>query len=268
MTDDNTGISGHSVARRLRSLLLGKTKKFLASRGYELRAREAMAYGIDRWLDVTRLSATARMPIGVIFDVGANEGQTAKELLTAFPNAKIYSFEPAAETFEILNRKVAGVANISTRNLALGSAPGKAEMYVYESSLINSLVPNAHYSTLHKLSGRRTACDVDTIDRFCAENRIDHIDLLKIDTEGFELEVLRGAEGLLGDGKVNFIIAEFNRVLPTEAYGGGALAPLAEFLKPFRFAFIATFTDYVSADREMFVVSNVLFARLFDAGER
>jgi FkbM family methyltransferase len=51
---------------------------------------------------------------------------------------------------------------------------------------------------------------VRTIDDFCAEQAIAEIDLLKIDTEGYDLQVLEGARSLLTRGRVRFVYSEFN----------------------------------------------------------
>ncbi len=47
-----------------------------------------------------------------------------------------------------------------------------------------------------------------TLDRFAAVHKLDRIDLLKTDTENFDLEVIKGGQELLGDGKISFIYSE------------------------------------------------------------
>lgn len=137
------------------------------------------------------------------FDVGANEGQTALQLHRAFPKAQIHSFEPGRNTFQLLTSNVGNVPQINGHNFALGSEDGTAPLYLHGWSQGNSLVPELAGTP----SGTENV-DVTTIDAFCAENGIRGIDLLKTDTEGFDLDVIAGASNLLRSGRVHLIYSE------------------------------------------------------------
>src|SRR5262245_13738548 len=90
-------------------------------------------YGIDPFDDVRRL---AGREIKVIFDVGANNGETALRALSAFPTAKVISFEPHPETFAALIQAV--VSNrFRAANVALDSTSGKRELFVYDQPEVN-----------------------------------------------------------------------------------------------------------------------------------
>jgi hypothetical protein len=52
--------------------------------------------------------------------------------------------------------------------------------------------------------------ELTTVDRFCEERRLEHVDFLKIDVEGFERDVLEGASNMLGAGKIRYVQLEFN----------------------------------------------------------
>lgn len=67
--------------------------------------------------------------ISVVFDVGANVGQSACKFKLAFPGAKIYCFEPVKETFEILKRNVNCWENVKCHQLAFGSREGEERIY-------------------------------------------------------------------------------------------------------------------------------------------
>jgi FkbM family methyltransferase len=69
-------------------------------------------------------------------------------------------------------------------------------LYVYDSSYINSLVPNAPYSVRFDQHASSISVECTTVDLFCVERNIKKIDVLKIDTEGFDLEVLKGAAAM------------------------------------------------------------------------
>ena len=102
---------------------------------------------------------------------------------------------------------------------------------------------------------------VDTIDDFCSANKIPKIDILKIDTEGFDLNVLKGAQQMLSRGQIAFIYTEFNDCVARQGTTGGALNEISDYLAQFKFRFVATYTDYVHPIEDLFVVSNLLMVR-------
>jgi FkbM family methyltransferase len=139
--------------------------------------------------------------------VGAYVGQSAGDYLAAFPEADVYCFEPAAETFSHLSEKFAGNTRVHCFRLALGAEPGEGALLSDErGSSFASL------STTPDVEGMPTAqperVEVETLDRFTRAQGIDHIDFLKIDTEGHDLEVLRGADQLLRSNSVDLIEVE------------------------------------------------------------
>jgi FkbM family methyltransferase len=146
--------------------------------------------------------ARAFPDVKTILDVGANTGQSAIRFRAAFPMARIISFEPIAETFKELQRRTARL-NVECRRLALGRVNGRTTMYLTPISLTNSLVrPDDD-----ELRGTEEV-DVGTLDTYVENHHIDSIDLLKIDAEGFDLEVIAGASKILSTGQVRFVIAE------------------------------------------------------------
>ena len=128
-------------------------------------------------------------------------------------------------------------------------------------SLLNSLTPNPRYPQRYGMKSLSAMCRVETADAFSADNAIPRIDILKIDTEGYDLEVLNGARGLISEGRIQFVFVEFNEVLLSVRASGGSLQQIAEFLEPNGFAFIAAYTDHVATDGNLFVVCNALFAK-------
>jgi len=139
-----------------------------------------------------------------VFDVGANVGQTADLFSKAFPNAHIWSFEPAREAFRLLETRHGSSPRVSCVNSALGATeiPNGLLMSDYMESTCNQVVSaEASDTPLQRVA-------VTTGDRYCADNGIVHIDFLKIDTEGYDLEVIKGFEGLIGDNKIDFIQVE------------------------------------------------------------
>jgi FkbM family methyltransferase len=242
--------------KSLRSHVVRMFKRQLESRGRMVVPR---GWGLDPLADVRRLAQIWHYPLELLFDIGANEGQTAKRFLQEFPGAEVLSFEPHPATFARLTERMSEAPHFRAFNLGLSTEIGEMEMFEYELSTINSLTPDAQYATRYQQQGRSVSVKVSTVDAFCAQQRIGLIDLLKIDTEGFDLIVLKGGAGMLEKRAVRFVLVEFNDLQPTEGVFGGALLPFDEFLRPLGFQFVATYNDYINTQAKMFAVSNALF---------
>jgi FkbM family methyltransferase len=239
---------------------LGKSVKWLLVRsGFSL-IQLSSRFGVEPFFDIKRLSGIWNYPINRFFDVGANEGQTALNARKIFPRAEIFSFEPHPVTYSALTSKLAHSTNIHCFNLALGSQAGEFEMFEYESSALNSMVPDAQFAVRFGTEGRPVPVQCTTLDRLCSDMSIDALDVLKIDTEGFELEVLRGSSTMLQRRAIKFVFVEFNDLQPQKGRSGGALSPIDSLLHPYGFRFIASYNDLIVTEGEMFSVSNALFA--------
>lgn len=245
-------------ARRMRIALKASLKRALKQAG--LFVSRTSRFGIDANHDIHHLAEKWGVPISVFVDVGANTGDTAVKAREDFPQAKIYSFEPHPETFAQLNARIRDLKNIETVNLALSDRKGNTELYVYDRSLINSLVPDATFAVLHNEEARTIEVPRDTLGNFCSENGIDEISVLKIDTEGYDLVVLKGAVDLLSRQCIHFIFVEFNHLQRRPGVTGGSLFEIDSFLAPFGYRFIASYNDYIETNAELFSVSNALFA--------
>jgi FkbM family methyltransferase len=161
---------------------------------------EGLPWGLDLAHDLERRAPS--LTITTVFDVGANVGQSALEFGGLFPEATVWSFEPFEEPYVELERATRG-RRVRCFRLALGAEPATVEVAPDAHSVQSSLIPAG--------TGSGTATEtveVTTIDAFAAEHGIDRIDLLKIDTEGYELEVLKGAEESLRRGAVTLVEVE------------------------------------------------------------
>lgn len=137
-----------------------------------------------------------------IIDVGANDGESAIRFRAMFPHNPIVCFEPIAETFAKLvdNTKNLGVA---TLRLALGPEEKTQMMFLTELSVTNSLVKPSD----EEIRGTQQV-DVIPLDKFARGVQVGNIGLLKIDAEGYDLEVIKGATATLSSGRVKFVMAE------------------------------------------------------------
>ncbi len=154
-------------------------------------------------------------PNPVCFDVGANKGQTIRFLQTCFTHPSIHAFEPSSATFSGLSKQSFGADKmVSLHQLALGEAVGQQTFHNYGTSELSSLLPLNRNQTESIFADQATVSEetvsVDTLDHFCAGQGITHIDLLKIDTQGYELSVLRGGASLFAAGHVSAVLLELN----------------------------------------------------------
>jgi len=148
----------------------------------------------------------------IFFDVGANIGDYAKELRTEFANAIIYAFEPNKNTFETTQKNM-GNLDIYCVNLGLGRQSEKEKIYSYASdkSSQHASIYKDVLLDFHKVESIvEIEIELTTIDKFCSNQQIDFIDFLKVDVEGHEIEVLKGAKNMINEKKIEIIQFEFN----------------------------------------------------------
>ena len=144
----------------------------------------------------------------IIFDVGAHKGETVSNYLSLFKNPSIFSFEPTPSSYKMLNNMFNG--QIKPINKALGSKIGKKEFLIKNVSSCNSFFKIKDYAKKYKNAEEngKILVEVDTIDNFCNKNRIQKVDILKLDVQGYEVEVLKGATSMLTNKKIKLIYAE------------------------------------------------------------
>lgn len=134
----------------------------------------------------------------IVFDVGANVGQSALKYLRRFPQATVYSFEPSVDNFALLLRFVPKSPRFKPVRLAFGSTSRKGRLDTASASSDMFQISESGDETI----------TISTLDEFCANERVDRIDFMKIDTEGHDLEVLRGATRMLAEKRVGAIQVE------------------------------------------------------------
>lgn len=239
-----------------------RARAFLEARGYWLRHQSVLPTGIDYQHDIHRLGNLLGVSIRVFFDVGANTGQTSLAALENFPEAMIYAFEPAKSTFAALTTRIHD-CRFRPYNVALSDTVGQARFFDYGPlATSNSLVERAQYAVRAGHAATIDTVDCETLDEFCLRERVDCIDVLKVDTEGHDLAVLSGATRMLDENRIRFVYVEFNTLLPKPGTTGGALLPISECLEPRGFRFVASYPDYLISTGELFVTCNALFVRV------
>lgn len=157
---------------------------------------------------VTSLSMQVQR-LGTVIDAGANIGQFAVAAHRAFPDAEIYSFEPTPRAFATLQEVLSSIPGAHAFECALGSSSGTVPFYHSDYSHISSVLP---VSPANEQPQYNTATfhvanvEVRALDDIFASTQLRDPVLLKLDVQGFEGEVLAGAQQLLP--RVEWVLIE------------------------------------------------------------
>jgi FkbM family methyltransferase len=115
-----------------------------------------------------------------------------------FPDATIYSFEPHRPTYEKLCANVRHLPKVKCYDIGFGECNNMATMFLTEASVGNSLLKVSNEISSFTSGDWTQQKDeaqvkVQRLETFCREQKIERIDLLKLDTQGYELKILEGA---------------------------------------------------------------------------
>jgi FkbM family methyltransferase len=146
----------------------------------------------------------------VVLDVGANAGIYSLAALAVQPNATVHAFEPTPEIAARLRAtaKLNGLDKLHVHEVAVLREGGQATLKRFRGEMGN----NEGMNFVIKDMGNSDAERVKTVslDQFCQDHAIDHVDLLKLDVQGQEYSALKGAELLISAGRVGTIFIELN----------------------------------------------------------
>lgn len=153
------------------------------SRGYVL-YRDGVAQRFDRLFTSYLLHEVEFRRHDVVIDCGANYGDLWGTLSDRIHPTNYHAFEPSSRDFDVLRRNVSPSANCVKE--ALGNVDGVRQLYVSSGQGDSSLIEPADFDSVE-------TCTVAELDSYCERVGINRIRLLKIEAEGFEVEVLEGA---------------------------------------------------------------------------
>lgn len=173
----------------------------------------------------------------VIYDVGANVGTWSLLAKAIFPHAQIHAFEPLPVHVEPFRQNTQAVDGLFLHEIGLGSQPARTYMNVTDFSDASSLLPLTETGKRqwHLQQVQEVPVQIHRLDDWIAAQQMPNPDLIKLDVQGYELEVLRGAETALAG--VAAVLAEVSFF---EIYRGQCLFhELTEYLSDSGFRLVA-----------------------------
>lgn len=176
-----------------------------------------------------RLRKPAKSPEIIVFDVGANQGQFLGVTLRRLAGIsyQVHSFEPGKTAFALLSDTAKGLPGVTLNNFALGRASGEGMLFFDKPGSGNSSLTKRRLDHFGTTFGESETIHVETLDNYCQRNSIGHIDLLKIDVEGHEMDVLAGSAATLRRKAITYVMFEF----------GGANIDTRTFVQDFYYFF-------------------------------
>jgi FkbM family methyltransferase len=191
---------------------------------------------LNLFYDIRRIGVPK---VPMLFDVGANIGEFTHAWRAWFPQSKVIAFEPVPHTFATLHQRYRDDDSIKCVNAAVGNFDGKVKMTAFSGKEAgnNRIVANP---LVVEESIPQIEIDQLTVESFCKALRVDRIDFLKTDCEGFDLYVLEGARALFIANRVGAVYCEVDFVV---AGTHGSFIAIDTFLREMGFI-CCGFFDY------------------------
>lgn len=181
--------------------------------------------GMWRWLAEYMIEEKPN----IIFDIGGYGGEYSLKILEHAPDVNLYVFEINNDTSEKMLKPALSGKGKNVRIISLGLSNESGEFPIYTNKL--GATDSLYKSNIGKYIHTETKlAKVSTVDLFCKEYNIDRINFLKIDTEGNDLQVLKGAENMIKSGNVDTIVFEFSLLY---TFSHTYFVDFVNFLEPF-----------------------------------
>lgn len=192
-------------------------KRILNNFGLEVR-RKPKHGKVLNYDDIYKKKINIDNPI--IFDVGANKGQSVERFKNIFKKPKIFGFEPNPDEYNFALNKFKNDNDIILNNIALADNEttlpfnvtintGNSSFYDFNKETDWIKIRSKEFNTSpDKFITKKIDVKCSTLDNFCLINKINHINILKIDTQGYEDKILDGATKIIDKKMVDFIEME------------------------------------------------------------
>jgi len=169
----------------------------------------------------------------IIFDVGAHIGRTVGRYLGRFPQATVYAFEPAPDNVRKFRERLPrlhGHERVRFFDCAVLDRDGKVTFYLYGGHGHHSVLKN-HSQYVADWPRKSIRVRTIALDTFCDQEGIEQIDILKLDAEGAEPLILKGARRLLEEKRIRLIHMEviFAAVFEGQVYAWDLIPRILEY---------------------------------------
>lgn len=170
---------------------------------------EVETSGEVQTLQLVRRSIPSNQEL-ILFNVGANVGEYVSNIIKVFPkNSRVFAFEPALASFNKLKANTALHQGVTLINMGLGEKKGTFDLFSDSATSGLASLYKRELSHIQVSLSKKESVRVTTLDTYCSKEKIKHIHFLKVDVEGNELNVLKGASSLLSEGAIDVIEFEF-----------------------------------------------------------
>jgi FkbM family methyltransferase len=219
--------------------------------------------------ELALIQRVINLGIDEMFDVGANIGQYSNIFLKS-SNARIFAFEPMEGSFKKLLSIKLQNNRLVPFNLALGAYEYETDIFFgSETDQLATISPEVlQIPYVGKNNSRSKRINVRTLDQVFLEiqnqYKVSKLDCIKIDTEGFELDVLKGASRVLDEIKPKAIILEWNW---HQLFRGGTLLQIQELLPDYQAFRVLPYkkglypVDTTRPEENIYHYSNYVFVR-------
>ena len=211
--------------------------------GYDVSKKKDFSQSIDEIVQ----KKISKNPI--IVDVGANEGQSIQRFKNLFEDPIIHSFEPIKEEFEKIKNKYQYDKNIFLNNYALGELENEKEFNITKktgNSSFNNVTKGTKWLKARSEEFKTTQdgyvqekrnIKIDTLENYFLKNNLKKIDLLKIDTQGYEDKILEGSLNLIKENKIDSVLTE---IMFDDVYDKYfSFSDLERYLIPYNYRMVA-----------------------------
>lgn len=196
-----------------------KIKRFLLRKDFFKRARERLRkykrlLNKNEFDDIAYLFHLLDRRPKVIFDCGANIGFVTHQLHRLFPEATVHAFEPNPTVFKRLDTYYQKNTYVRCHNIGVGDIDGQLRFNINKNSGTSSFLAPNQYHKDNLASSNITVQEVPVVrlGSFMEQEGIEHVDILKLDIEGFEIKAMSGIPDL--SERVSLIFTEVN-LIPT-----------------------------------------------------
>lgn len=134
-------------------------------------------------------------PNSIVIDAGANFGIFSCLAASIAKQGRVYAFEPVPQAYRLLVKNAKNFTNIAPIQLGLGEKKCSEKIYYNDENLhLSTLADSKMYEEVEKHFSKCQEINIVGLDEYIAQNQINRVDFLKIDTEGYEKEILVGAK--------------------------------------------------------------------------